>query len=313
MANCINISYLFSPESIADELKGISNYPKIGETIFTTIFRVLMIFLSWFAFIVEHSFGMEEPKDNIYPVVSHSVGGIGDAAYIWTPNGTFWVTYQFDDSLDRILYESLSWEIKSAPGTLHSLGEAELPPTVYFVGVFETKQDPRYKRPTLRVRKWFAIPPFYKLNSPLTVCCDFKKCQVKRGLDLSDFQIAAPHKEKTKDTDISKFVRFHNGVKPDPRLFAYPVLGINMKDMKITTLTESYPSAVLCSKFKLMNERNAISQMEGNTQIKNCGIKTWFLGFYDNKQKLFYVYDFFHSDSLLPPSANSSASTMNEE
>ncbi len=260
-----------------------------------------IIILVLFAFIAGLASGKEAPKENIYPVVSHSVGGIGPAACVWTPDGTFWVTCQFDDVVDEILYNSLSWEIKSAPGFLHRLGEAELPPTVYFVGVFETKQDPCYKRPILRIRKWFIIPPFYRLNAPIDVCVDFKECKVKRNLDWSDFEIPVPHKEKTKGVDISKFVRFHHGDKHDPRLFAFPVLDINMKDGTITTLTESYPNAAICSKFELANDKDVISKVEANAQIKNGGIKTWFLGFYDNDKKLFHVYDFIDGAGLLHP------------
>lgn len=99
--------------------------------------KMKIIILVLFAFIAGLASGKEAPKENIYPVVSHSVGGIGPAACVWTPDGTFWVTCQFDDVVDEILYNSLSWEIKSAPGFLHRLGEAELPPSVYFVGVLK--------------------------------------------------------------------------------------------------------------------------------------------------------------------------------
>lgn len=269
--------------------------------------KMQTIILVLFTFIAGFASAMEEPKENIYPVVSHSLGGIGPAAWIGTQDGTFWVTYQFDDGVDEMLHDSLSWEIKQAPDALHCMGVAELPPTVYFVGVFETKQDPLYKRPILRVRKWFVIPPFYKLNSVVEGSMDPKQTQLKRDLDSTDFQIPVPLKEKTKGVDISKFVRFHHGDKHDPRLWAYPVLDINMKDRTISALTGSYPNAVLCSKFELMNEKSVIPKVEKPSgQIKNSGIKTWFLGYYDNKKKLFYVYDFINSDALLPPATNSS-------
>lgn len=256
--------------------------------------KMKIIILILFSLIVSFSFGMEEFKGKIYPVVGHSLGGNGKAACIWTQDGAFWVTYQFDDNIDEILYDSLLWEIKLAPDILRNIEKEELPPTVYFVGNFENQQDSRYKRPILRVKKWFVIPPFYKLNSVVEGSIDPKHAQVKRDLDSTDFQIPVPLKEKTKDADISKFVRFHTGDKYNPRLLVYPLLDINIKDGKITTLIGSCPSAILCSDFKLKNEKDVFPRVKKtSSQINSTsGIKTWFLGCYDNKKKLFYVYGF---------------------
>lgn len=254
----------------------------------------IRLLLTLFIFIVGPSQGGDLPKGNIYPVLFHSVGGNGDCAYIWTKEGACWVTYQFDDSTDEILYESLSWEIKCSTDFLHQQNILQLPPSVYFVGDFETHQDSLYERPILKITKWFIIPPFYKLNTSLESLFDFKECKLKNHLNPSDFSIPVQYRGRIKDEYISDIIHFQR-IDIHSHVFAYPLLAIDIKERKITTLIGTYPNVVLCGNYEL-KEKASFPKPESYAPIMNNGINSWFLGEYDDKRKLFLIYKFIQED-----------------